>query len=296
MTAIRSSFGDLLAPGFREIFFNNFNQYPLEYTRIFNILESTRQYEDDSGVSGFGVVPEKDEGSGITYDDPIQGFNVRYTHRTFGLGFRVTREMWEDDLYNIMRKMPAALGRSMRISQEQDAANVLNRAFNSSYTGGDGKELCATDHPLTGGGTEQNELTTAADFSDTSLEQALIDIAATVDDRSLPINLLARKVIVHPSDQFNAVRVLKSELLPGSAQNDINAVRGIVEVMVNHYLTDTDAWFIQCDGHQLNWFNRRMPDFEQDGDFDTEDAKFKGTARWSRGFSDWRGFFGSQGA
>lgn len=297
MTALRANFGDLLAPGFREIFFQNFNAYPLEYTRIFNINTSERQYEDDSSVSGFGVVPEKDEGSGITYDDPIQGYNVRYTHRTYGLGFRVTREMWEDDLYNVMRKMPAALGRSMRISQEQDAANVLNRAFNNSYTGGDGIELCSLSHPLTGGGTEQNELTTSADFSDTSLEQALIDIAATTDDRGLPINLRAKMVIVNPIDQFNAIRVLKSELQPGADNNDINAVKGIVDVMVNHYLTaNNDDWFILCDGHELNWFNRRMPGFEQDSDFDTEDAKFKGTARWSRGFSDWRGVFGSPGA
>jgi phage major head subunit gpT-like protein len=296
MVAIRANFGDLLAPGFREIFFNRFNLNPDEYTKIFNVVNSSRQYEDDSSISGFGTVPEKSEGGGITYDDPIQGYDKRYTHTTYGLGFRVTREMWEDDLYGKMKKMAKALGRSMRYTIEQDAANVYNRAFNSSYTGGDGKELCATDHPLTGGGTEQNELTTAADFSDTSFEQALIDIAATTDDRGLIVALMPKLLVGSPSSDWTFAKILKSSQSPLDANNAINPAKGRLEYTINHYFTDTDAWFILCDDHEVNYFFRRRPDFEQGSDFDTEDAKFKGTYRSSNGWSEWRGVYGSPGA
>lgn len=296
MTAVRPNFGDLLAPGFRDIFVETSKQYPEMYTQLFNVKNSTRQYEEDSSISGFGTVPEKDEGVGIVYDDPIQGFNVRYTHRTHGLGFRVTREMWEDDQYGAMKKMPAALGRSMRITIETDAANVYNRGFNSSYAGGDGKELLATDHPLTGGGTGRNELSAAADLSETSLEQAMIDIAAITDDRGLLIAKRPVKLVVGPAFAWTAQRLLQSTLAPGSANNAVNPANGLMPYIVNPYLTDPDAWFIILDDSELNWFWRRRPDLEQGNDFDTEDAKFKVTARWSRGWSDWRSVFGSPGA
>ena len=296
MTALRANFGDTLAPGFREIFFDKFKSYPDEYKEIVNVLTSTRQYEDDSSVSGFGLVPQKNEGSGITYDDPIQGYNKRYTHVTYGLGFRVTREMWEDDLYSIMKKMPRALARSLRLTMETDVANLLNRAFTSTYTGGDGLELCSTAHTLTGGGTEQNELTTAADLSETTFEQALIDIAATVDDRNLVLALRPKKMVVPPNLDFTAAKLLESTLVPESANNAMNPAKGRMPYTVNHYLTDTDAWFILCDDHELNMFMRRKPDFEQGSDFDTEDAKYKATARWSTGWSEWRGIYGSPGA
>jgi phage major head subunit gpT-like protein len=294
---MRSNFGDLLAPGFRSIFMDKFNEYPAEYPAIFNILTSDRQYEDDSSVSGFGFVPEKEEGVGISYDDPIQGYNKRYTHKTYGLGFRVTKEMYEDDLYSKMSKMPKALGRSMRITMETDMANVYNRAFNSTYAGGDGKQLCATDHPLTGGGTENNALSSAADFTATSLEQALIDIQGTVDDRSLILALRPQKLLVHPAGEWNAQKILRSSQEPGTANNDMNPAKGVLPggIVVNHYLTDTDAWFILCDDHEVNCFMRRRPEFDRTNDFDTEDAKFKTTARWSNGFSEWRGIFGSPG-
>jgi phage major head subunit gpT-like protein len=296
--ALRANFGDLLAPGFRMIFDKDmFGGYPPEYTSIFNIVSSSRQYEDDSSISGLGTIPEKEEGVGITYDSPIQGYNKRYTHKTYGMGFRVTREMMEDDLYSKMRKMPSALSRSMSVTIETDAANIYNRAFDSAYTGGDGKELCATDHPLTGGGTEQNELTNAADFTDTSLEQALIDIQATTDDRGLVLALRPMKLLVTPTGEWNAMKILKSGQDPDSANNAINPAKGALPggIIVNHYLTDNDAWFILGDKHEVNWFWRRKPSFEQGNDFDTEDAKFKATARWSNGFTEWRGVFGSPG-
>lgn len=295
--AIRSNFGNLLAPGFRMIYDEEFNRYAPEYPAIMNIVESERQYEQDSSISGLGFVPEKEEGVGIIYDDPIQGFTKTYTHKTYGLGFRVTKEMWEDDLYGKMKKMPAALGRSMRITIETDAANVYNRAFNSSYLGGDGKVLCATDHPLTGGGTENNTLSSAADFTATSFEQALIDIQGTVDDRGLVLALMANKLLVHPAGEWNANKILKSSQEPDTANNAINPAKGMLPggIVVNHYLTDLDAWFILCDQHDVNFFFRRRPEFDRTNDFDTEDAKFKGTARWSNGFSGFRGVYGSQG-
>ena len=297
MPSLRANFGDLLAPGFRIIHDEQFKRYPTEYTEIFNVTDSDRQYEDDSSISGFGFVPEKTEGTGITYDDPIQGYDKRYTHKTYGLGFRVTKEMFEDDLYGKMKKMPKALGRSMRISIETDAANVYNRAFNNSYTGGDGLELCSTAHTLTGGGTEQNELTNAADFTETSLEQALVDIQATLDDRSLVYQLMPKKFLCHASGEWNAAKILKSSQEPGTGNNAINPGKGVLPggIVVNHYLTDTDAWFILCDEHEVNFMFRRRPDFDRTNDFDTEDAKFKTTARWSNGFSGWRGVFGSPG-
>lgn len=296
MTAMRATFGSLLAPGLRELFFDKFNNYPDEYTEIFNVDTSKRKYEDDYGVSGFGLVPQKAEGFGIVYDDPVPGFSKRYTHTTFGLGFRVTRELWEDDMYGVIKKMPKALGRSMRVSIEVDGANVYNRATNASYTGPDGKTLLATDHPLVGGGTGSNLLATPADLSETSLEQAMIDIAATTDDRGLPLALRPMKLVVAPSMEWTASRLLKSTLTPGSNQNAINPAKGLMPFVVNHYFTDPDQWIILCEDHEMWWFWRRKPEFDEGNDFDTEDAKFKGTARWSNGWSDWRGVYGSQGA
>lgn len=296
MPSLRSNFGDLLAPGFREIFFEKFKSYPDEYPKICNLpATAKRQYQDDSSISGFGAAAEKTESIGISYDDPIQGYDKRYTHVTYGLGFRVSREMYEDDLYGKMNKMPKALARSIRYTLETSIANIYNRAFNTSYTGGDGKELCALDHPLTGGGTEQNELTNAADLYETTLEQALIDIAATTDDRGLVLALRPKLLLVTPSNNVNAHKLLKSTQEPGSANNADNFFQGIMPYTVNHYLTDTDAFFILCEDHEVNCFMRRKPDFEQDNDFDTEDAKFKVTARWSEGWSIPWGVFGSPG-
>src|SRR3990167_4260368 len=295
MTALRANFGDLLAPGFMDVYHEEFDRYPDEYTQIFNLKNSARQYEDLTGVSGFGLVPDKNEGEPTTYDDPIQGFNRRLTHTTRSLGFRVTEEMWEDDLYDVMVEMPRALGYSMKQTIETDAANILNRAFNSSYTGGDGVELCSTAHPLTGGGTEQNELTTAADLSETTLEQAFIDISETTDDRGLKIRLMPRKLIVPQNGFYQASKLINSTLVPESANNAVNPSKGSLQIIVNHYLTDTDAWFVQCDLHKLLFIYRVKPGFKRGNDFDTDDAKFKTRSRWVAGWGEWRGFYGSPG-
>jgi len=295
MTMLRASFGDLLAPGFREIFFNKFSEYPLEMEQIFNLRTSNRQYEKDSYVSGFGLVPKKTEGTPSTYDDPIQGYATEYTHDTYSLAYRVTKEMGEDDLYRIVSKMPASLGRSMRITIDTDGANQLNNAETAGKTGGDGLTLLNTAHTLANGGTQKNRLTSAADLAMSSLEQALIDISETLDDRSLPMHLIPRKLVVPVELEWTAQKILRSGSDPENANDQYNPARGMLQLAVNHYITDADAWFILCDEHEMNWFWRVRPDHYQDNDFDTDDAKFKVRARWSRGWSIPWGVFGSMG-
>lgn len=293
----RANFADLLKPGFHNIFMEKFKQYPPEYPKIVNELKSSQQYEDDSYVSGFGSVPEKVEGVSVVFDDPMQGYDKRYTHTTFGMGFRVTREMYEDDLYGKMKKMPKALANSLSITVEQDVANIYNRAFNGSYTGPDGSVLCVTSHPLLAGGTEQNALTNSADLNINTFEQALIDIAATTDDRALQLQLMPHKGLVAPLNAWQFEKILKSSNSVGDGNNDVNPAKGMLPggFEVNHYLTDTDAWFILCRDHEVNHFWRRKPEFDSDNETTTQDAVYIATARWSNGWSEWRGIFGSAG-
>lgn len=298
MAIQRANNGDLLAPGFREIFFQKFGERPPQYTELFNIeKEDNRQYVDDSYMSEFGLIPTKDEGVEMDSDEIIQGFDKRYTFETYALQYRVTEENMEDDLYNVLKKLPASLGRSMRSTVDQDGANMYNDGFDSSVeTGGDGKELFATDHPLLDGSTQKNELSVAADLNATSLEQALIDIRATTNDRGLLVHLKPRKLVIAPANEWNARKLLQSQLDPDSANNAINPAQGQLEIVVNDYLTDPDAWFVLCDEHELNWFWRVMPDHMQGNDFGTGDAKFKVRARWKRGWSLPWGAFASPGA
>jgi len=298
MTMLRGSFGDLMAPGLRALFMNKFGEKPPQYTRLYNMNTSQRQYEDDSYVAGFGLLVDKSEGASSTYDDPIQGYDKRYTHTTRSLAYRITKEMIEDDLYRAIQKLPAALARSTRATIETDAANMFNNGFVTTYdTGGDAKELFATDHPLVGGGTQKNELSTAADLSETSLEQAMIDLRATTDDRGILLNLMPKKLVIAPSNEWNAKKILNSTQEPSTGNNAINPANSLgLEIVVNDYLTDSDAWFILCDEHELNWFWRVTPDHYQGNDFDTDDAKYKVRARWSRGWSMPWGAFGSPGA
>lgn len=299
MTIQRNSFADALAPGFRQIFMDalKFGEKPPVINSVFNMPTAPKaQYVDDSYVTGFGLVPTKTEGAGVTYDDVLQGLDKRYTFDTYSLAYRVTKEMMEDERYGLMSKMPKALGRSMRATVETDGANMFNRAFNSSYTGADAKELCATDHPLIGGGTQKNELSTAADLSPTSYEQALIDIGDTTDDRGILLNLKPKKLLIPNELDWTAKKLFNSTGLMGTADNDINpASADKLEVVVWNYLTDSDAWFIICDEHELNWFWRIMPEHYQGNDFDTDDAKFKVRGRWKRGWTVPWGVFGSPG-
>ena len=300
MTMNRSNFADELAPGFRQIFIDalKFGEKPPVMNKVYNTPETPNtQYIDDSYQTGFGLVPTKDEGSSSSYDTIYQAFDKRYTHDTYSLAYRVTKEMHEDSRYGLMKKLPKALGRSMRATVETDGANMLNNGFVTTYdTGGDGKELFATDHPLVSGGTQKNELSTSADLSATSYEQATIDLKDTTDDRGILLDLTPKK-LVYPNELAWTVRKLfGSTLDPESANNAINPANDErMEFVEWSYLTDPDAWFITCDEHELNWFWRVMPDHYKGNDFDTDDAKFKVRARWKRGWTVPWGAFGSPG-
>lgn len=297
-----SNFAKALWPGVRTWYGAKYAELPTQYTGLFEKNSSQRAYEEEVGQTGFGLATIKTEGAGISWDDQSQGYVSRYTHVTYGLGFIITREMFEDLLApEIGIRRAKALAFSQRQTKEIVGANIFNRAFNSSYVGGDGKEMCATDHPHKSGGTWRNELSVAADISEAALEQAFIDIADFRTDRGLVVAVQPRKLVVPPALKFEAERLLKTEQQPGTALNDINAMRssGMLPegYVVNNFLTDTDAWFIltNCpDG--LKHFERRADSFDMEDEFDTENAKFKATARYSFGWTDPRGVFGSPGA
>lgn len=286
-----------LWPGVRAWVMNDYETHEKEYTQIFDVQSSKMAYEEDVELSGFGLVKVKAEGAAVEYDTITQGPTTRYRHVAYSLGYIVTREMIDDNLYEAKSMQFAkALRFSFATSKEIVHANVLNRAFTSTYTGSDGKELVATDHP-TMGGTQSNELATPADLSEASLEDVLTMIGTAKNSRGLPIKLRPMKLVISPSEMFNADRLLNSVGQSGTANNDINAVRGKVSVVVNHYLTDADAWFVTTNApNGLISFQRKAFEFSQDNDFDTMNAKAKGYERYSCGFTDWRGVYGSLGA
>jgi phage major head subunit gpT-like protein len=298
MAITKNNFSEALEPGIRKWYGDAYKQYPEEYTMIYDVMNSKKSSEYSHSHTGFGLVPVKSEGGSITYDDTVQLYKKTHTHITYGLGFTVTRELAEDDLYNIISRKPKSLARSVRHTVETLAANKLNNAFVTTYdTGADGKELCATDHPLGYGGTEQNEPTNASDLSMTSLEQALIDIAAFKDDRGMVLAAKGKRLIIPPALEWTAKQLLGSQKDPESANNAINPANGLMPYSVNHFLTDPDAWFIKTDvPDSLVFFWRRRPDFTKDNDFDSENAKWKTTFRCSMGWDDWRGIYGSPGA
>ena len=297
-----SSFAKLLWPGINSIYGKAYNDYPQEWKSLgFEINKSQKAYEEDVGISSFGLASVKSEGASITYDTERQAFTTRYNHVVYAMGFIITREIYEDDQYSEVGKRKAnALARSMNQTKEITAANIFNRINTSGYTGGDGVTLLSAVHPNVAGGTWSNMPATAADLSEASLEQAAIDIAAFRDDRGLLIACKSRKLITHPANQFEAKRILGSDGRVGTDNNDLNAVKtmGIIpEVTINHYLTDQDQWVIVTDVNDgLKYFERRADQFEMDNDFDTENAKFKATGRYSFGWTDPRCVYGSVGA
>jgi hypothetical protein len=297
-----SSFAKLLWPGLNSIYGKEYADYPVEWDKLFEKNTSDRAYEEDLGLSSFGLAPVKSEGAPITYDSERQGFTSRYNHVVYALGFIITREIYEDDQYGKVGAQKAkALARSMRQTKEINGANIYNRAFSGSgFLGGDGKTLLASDHPNVAGGSFSNVIGTAADLSEAALEQAVIDIAGFRDDRGLLIAAKPDKLVIPYQLQFETKRILGSDGRVGTDLNDPNVLKdmGIFSnVVTNHYLTDADAWFILTnvkDG--LKYFERRGDQFEMDNDFDTENAKFKATARYSFGWSDPRAIYGSAGA
>ena len=302
MAISRSQLVKELEPGLNALFGLEYARYDQEWKGIFDVESSDRAFEEEVELSGFGNAPVKAEGAGIQYDDASEAHTSRYSHETIALAFAITEEAVEDNLYDrLSSRYTKALARSMANAKEIKGANVLNRAFNSSYTGGDGLELCSTAHLTVTGGNYKNELSTAADLNETSLEQALIDIAGLIDNRGLKIAVKAAKMIIPVNLQFVAERLMKTELRTGTADNDVNAVRskGMIPggYDVNHYLTDTDAWFIKTDApNGLKHFNRAPIKTAMEGDFDTGNVRYKARERYSFGWSDWRGIFGSPGA
>ena len=301
MAISRSQLVKELEPGLNALFGLEYGRYDAEHTEIFETETSDRAFEEEVMLSGFGNARVKSEGGSIIYDNATETFTARYTHETIALGFAITEEAVEDNLYDrISARYTKALARSMANTKQVKAANVLNNAFDPNFTGGDGKELCATDHPLVAG-TLSNELATAADLNETSLEQALIDIAAFTDERGLLISTQGRKLIIPSELQFVADRLMASANRTATADNDINALRNMGMIpegyTVNHYLVDSDAFFIKTDipnGFKL--FQRSPIRTSMEGDFDTGNVRYKARERYSFGFSDPRCVFGSPGA
>ena len=291
-----------LVPGLHALFGLEYERYNNEHEDIFDTESSERAFEEEVMLSGFGEAPTKGEGAAVIYDTAQESFSSRYTHETVALAFALTEEAIEDNLYDTLSsRYTRALARSMQTTKQVKAANVLNNAFSSSYVGGDGKELCATDHPTVANVDLRNELATAADLNETSLEQALIDIADFKDERNLKVNAQARKLIIPPALQFVADRLMETPGRVGTSDNDINAIRNMGMVsegyVVNHYLTDTDAFFIKTDvPNGLKHFVRTPVSTSMEGDFETGNVRYKARERYSFGWSDWRGIFGSPGA
>jgi phage major head subunit gpT-like protein len=294
------SFGKALWPGVNKWYGDAYAEHKTQYTDIFETHTSRKAWEEDMSVSGMGLFMAKTEGAAVSYDSMQQGFLDRYTHAVYALGFIITKEMVEDDLYDVVgKKRASALAFSLRQTKEVIAANILNRAFNSSYTYGDGKELCNSTRPNVAGGTWSNIIATAADLSEASLEQACIDVQGWTNDRGLKIAVRPRKLIVPYTLDFDANKIMKTEMEVGTNNNTVNVVRSRFPggVTLNHYLTDTDAWFMLTDVKDgMKYFERRADAFTQDDDFDTDNAKFKATSRFSFGCTDKRSIYGSAGA
>mgnify|MGYP000843579152 CR=1 FL=1 len=291
-----------LEPGLNALFGMEYSNYENEHSEIFDTESSDRAFEEEVMLSGFGEAATKGEGASVTYDDAQEVYTSRYSHETIALAFALTEEAVEDNLYDkLSSRYTKALARSMAVTKQIKAASVLNNAFSNSYLGGDGKELCATDHPTLSGANLRNELSTAADLSETSLEQALIDIAAFTDERGLKIAVRGMKLIIPKELQFTAERILKTTGRVATADNDINAVKSMGMVSggytVNHYLTDPDAFFIKTDApNGLKHFQRVAIKTGMEGDFETGNVRYKARERYSFGWSDPRGIFGSPGA
>jgi hypothetical protein len=301
MAISRQQLAKELEPGLNALFGLEYQNYENQHVEIFDIETSDRAFEEEVMLSGFANAAVKSEGAAVTFDTANETFTSRYTHETVALAFAITEEAIEDNLYDkISTRYTKALARSMANTKQIKAANVLNNGFSSSFPGGDGKELFATDHP-TQSGDAKNELSTSADLSETSLEQALIDIAAFTDERGLKIAARGLKLIIPSELQFTAERIMKSANRVGTADNDINALasKGMIPqgYVVNNFLTDTDAFFIKTDvPNGLKMFERAPIKTAMEGDFDTGNVRYKARERYSFGFSDWRGMFGSPGA
>ena len=291
-----------LLPGLNALFGLTYKTYEEEHKAIFEIETSERSFEEEVKLSGFASAPVKNEGSAINYDNAQEVWSARYTHETIALGFSITEEAMEDNLYDsLSARYTKSLARAMAYTKQVKGAAVLNNAFSSSFLGGDGVALCSTSHPTVAGGVNSNRPTTGADLNETSLEAAIIQIAAWTDERGLLIAARPKKLIIPPALMFVATRILQTELRTSTSDNDINALKSMSAIPggydVNHYLTDTNAWFLMTDvPNGLKHFIRAPMKQGMDGDFDTGNVRYKARERYSFGFSDPLGIFGSPGS
>lgn len=290
-----------LLPGLNALFGLEYKTYQEEHKEIYETETSERSFEEETKLSGFSAAPVKAEGAAIAYDNAQEAWTARYSHETIALGFSITEEAVEDNLYDsLSKRYTKALARAMAYTKQVKAASVLNNGFSASYVGGDGKALFAADHPLVSGGTNSNRLT-ASDLNETSLEAAVIQIAAWTDERGLLIAAKPGKLIVPPALMFTAKRLLDTELRVATADNDINALKAMGSIpggyTVNHFLTDTNAWFLTTDvPNGMKHFVRTPLQNSMDGDFDTGNVRYKSRERYSFGWSDPLGMFGSPGS
>ena len=291
-----------LLPGLNALFGLEYARYGEEHKEIFETETSERSFEEETKLSGFSAAPVKNEGSAIAYDNAQEVFTARYNHETIALGFSLTEEAIEDNLYDsLSSRYTKALARAMAYTKQTKAAAVLNNGFDTDYAGGDGQPLFSASHPLVSGGTNSNIPATAADLNETSLEAAVIQIAAWTDERGLLIAAKPKKLVIPPSLMFVATRLLETELRVSTADNDINALKSNGSIpegyAVNHFLTDTDAWFLTTDvPNGLKHFVRTPMATSMDGDFDTGNVRYKARERYSFGWSDPLGMYGSEGA
>ena len=291
-----------LLPGLNALFGLSYATYDQEHKEIYETETSERSFEEETKLSGFNAAPVKNEGSAIQYDNGQEAWTARYNHETIAMGFSLTEEAIEDNLYDsLAARYTKALARSMAYTKQVKAAAVLNNGFTSSYAGGDGQPLFSASHPRISGGTNSNIPSTAADLNETSLEAAVIQISLWTDERGLLIAARPKKLVVPPSLQFVATRLLETELRVGTNNNDINALKNNGSVSegytINHFLTDTNAWFLTTDvPNGMKHFERVALSQSMDGDFDTGNVRYKSRERYSFGWSDPLGMYGSAGA
>jgi len=291
-----------LLPGLNALFGLQYATYGEEHKELYETEKSERSFEEETKLSGFSAAPVKNEGSAIAYDNAQEAFTARYNHETIALGFSITEEAVEDNLYDsLSARYTKGLARAMAYTKQVKAASVLNNGFSAAYPGGDGVALFSTAHPLVSGGTNSNRPSTNADLNETSLENAVIQIAAWTDERGLLIAAKPKKLIVPPALQFVATRLLETSLRVGTTDNDINALKNNGSIpdgyTINHYLTDTNGWFLTTDvPNGLKHFERMALSTSMDGDFDTGNVRYKARERYSFGWSDPLGVFGSPGS
>lgn len=302
MSVARAQLLKELLPGLNALFGLEYKRYGEEHKEIYEIETSERSFEEEVKLSGFSAAPVKDEGRGIRYDNAQEAWSTRYNHETVALGFSITEEAVEDNLYDsLSARYTKALSRAMAYTKQVKGASILNNAFSASYLGGDGVSLCSTAHPLVSGGTNSNTRASQSDLNETSLEAMVIQISGWTDERGLLLTAKVKKLIIPPALMFVATRLLETELRPGGADNDINALKQLSSVpegyRINHFLTDTNAWFLITDiPNGLKHFIRTPMQTGMDGDFDTGNVRYKARERYSFNFSDPLQVAGSSGS